>query len=72
MSVSLSSGVPKEVLTTRTQVIEQTRAYVCSQSSFGLHYLEHESLHFTTPTGRVWKVYGSPVSVCSPERDGLC
>ncbi|KAH0830266.1 Metallo-dependent phosphatase-like protein [Lanmaoa asiatica] len=43
-------------------VIEQTRAYVRSQSSFGLHYLEHEPLHFTAPTGRVWKVYGSPAA----------
>lgn len=33
-----------------------------SQLPFGLHYLEHEPLHFTSPTGRVWKVYGSPVS----------
>ncbi|KAF8126532.1 Metallo-dependent phosphatase-like protein [Boletus edulis] len=41
-------------------VIEQTRAYMRSQLRFGLHYLEHEPLHFTAPTGRVWKVYGSP------------
>ena len=27
----------------------------------GIHYLEYESLHFTTHAGRLWKVYGSPV-----------
>ncbi|KAF8431811.1 Metallo-dependent phosphatase-like protein [Boletus edulis BED1] len=41
-------------------VIEQTQAYMRSQLRFGLYYLEHEPLHFTAPTGRVWKVYGSP------------
>lgn len=44
------------------QIIEQSRAYVRSQLPFGLRYLEHEPLHFTAPTGRLWKVYGSPVS----------
>jgi len=45
-----------------SQVIERTRAYVRSQAAFGMHYLEHEPLHITAPTGRVWKVYGSPAA----------
>ena len=28
----------------------------------GMYYLEFESMSVTTPTGRTWKVYGSPVS----------
>ncbi|KAI6043040.1 Metallo-dependent phosphatase-like protein [Pisolithus marmoratus] len=40
----------------------QTRATVRSLASVGLYYLEHESLHFTAPSGRVWKVYGSPAA----------
>ncbi|KAG9318123.1 hypothetical protein JVU11DRAFT_190 [Chiua virens] len=47
---------------TWADMIEQTRAYVHSQVSFGLYYLEHEPLYFTAPTGRVWKVYGSPAA----------
>lgn len=27
-----------------------------------VHYLEYESIEFTTAVGRVWRVYGSPVS----------
>lgn len=33
-----------------------------SSASVGLYYLEHESLHVTSSSGKVWKVYGSPVS----------
>lgn len=28
----------------------------------GIHYLEHEFVQVTTPGGRTWNVYGSPVS----------
>jgi hypothetical protein len=31
----------------------------------GIHYLEHESYDYVTPTGRVYKVYGSPVRLAS-------
>ncbi|KAF9228787.1 Metallo-dependent phosphatase [Gyrodon lividus] len=44
------------------EVIQRARAYVHSQASFGMYYLEHQSLHFTSPSGRVWKVYGSPAA----------
>ncbi|KAI6019633.1 hypothetical protein F5J12DRAFT_480358 [Pisolithus orientalis] len=41
---------------------ERARATVRSLASAGLYYLEHESLHFTAPSGKVWKVYGSPAA----------
>ncbi|KIJ60615.1 hypothetical protein HYDPIDRAFT_183527 [Hydnomerulius pinastri MD-312] len=44
------------------EVIQRARAYVHSQSSSRLHYLEYEPLHFTSPSGRVWRVYGSPAA----------
>jgi hypothetical protein len=44
------------------KVIQRARAYVHSQASFGMFYLEHRPIHVTSPTGRVWKLYGSPVS----------
>lgn len=28
----------------------------------GIHYLQHEPFSFTTASGRLWNVYGSPVS----------
>jgi len=28
----------------------------------GVHYLEYESMHFTTTAGRTWNVYGSPAA----------
>ncbi|KIJ17071.1 hypothetical protein PAXINDRAFT_154486 [Paxillus involutus ATCC 200175] len=42
------------------KVIQRARAYVHSQASFGMFYLEHRPIHVTSPTGRVWKLYGSP------------
>jgi len=44
------------------QLVQRARAMVRGLASQGLYYLEHESLHFTSPSGKVWKIYGSPVS----------
>lgn len=44
------------------ELIQRARATVRSLASAGLYYLEHESLHFTAPSGKVWKVYGSPAA----------
>ncbi|KAI5983778.1 Metallo-dependent phosphatase-like protein [Pisolithus albus] len=48
------------VVLTSFQLIQYARTTVRSLASAGLYYLEHEPLHFTAPSGRVWKVYGSP------------
>ncbi|KAH7919901.1 Metallo-dependent phosphatase [Leucogyrophana mollusca] len=40
--------------------IRHARAYV--RSDAGLHYLEYEAFQFTAPSGRTWKVYGSPAA----------
>ncbi|KAH7889940.1 Metallo-dependent phosphatase-like protein [Phlebopus sp. FC_14] len=42
--------------------IRHAQAYMHSQASVGVYYLEHEPFHFTSPSGRVWKVYGSPAA----------
>jgi len=42
--------------------IGDAQAYVRRQLPFGVHYLEHEPLHFRAPSGKVWKVYGSPAA----------
>ncbi|KAF8833592.1 Metallo-dependent phosphatase [Paxillus ammoniavirescens] len=44
------------------EVIQCARAYVHSQASFGMYYLEHSPIHVTSPSGRVWKLYGSPAA----------
>lgn len=44
------------------QLVQHARAMVRGLASRGLYYLEHEPLHFTSPSGKVWKIYGSPVS----------
>jgi hypothetical protein len=31
-------------------------------SEDGFHYLQHEALTITSPSGREWRIYGSPVS----------
>jgi hypothetical protein len=47
-----------------SQDLESTRSVFLSKrvKEAGIYYLEHESLQFTTQSGRQWKVYGSPVS----------
>ncbi|KAI6116921.1 Metallo-dependent phosphatase-like protein [Pisolithus croceorrhizus] len=47
---------------TASQLIQYARTTVRSLASAGLYYLEHEPLHFTAPSGKVWKVYGSPAA----------
>lgn len=42
------------------ELIQYARTTVRSLASAGLYYLEHEPLYFTGPSGKVWKVYGSP------------
>ncbi|KIK92014.1 hypothetical protein PAXRUDRAFT_148215 [Paxillus rubicundulus Ve08.2h10] len=44
------------------KVIQRARAYVHSQASFGMYYLEHMAIHVTSPSGKVWKLYGSPAA----------
>ncbi|KAL4065335.1 Metallo-dependent phosphatase-like protein [Scleroderma citrinum] len=46
----------------RKQSIQHARAMVRNLASVGFYYLEHESLHFTSPSGKMWKVYGSPAA----------
>ena len=43
--------------------LEKVRERIRSEeiTSKGIQYLEHEPLTITSPTGRRWKVYGSPV-----------
>ncbi|OAX40520.1 Metallo-dependent phosphatase [Rhizopogon vinicolor AM-OR11-026] len=48
-------GIPPEE-------VEQARSYVQSQAAVGLHYLEHEPFQIMSPSGREWKVYGSPAA----------
>lgn len=33
-----------------------------SAKKAGIHYLEYESVQLTTKNGRIWEIYGSPVS----------
>ncbi|KIP08864.1 hypothetical protein PHLGIDRAFT_23270 [Phlebiopsis gigantea 11061_1 CR5-6] len=42
--------------------VEGARARIHSESAkkAGIHYLEYESMSFTTNSGRTWEVYGSP------------
>ncbi|KAG2149321.1 Metallo-dependent phosphatase-like protein [Suillus clintonianus] len=42
--------------------VQQARTYVRSQAGAGLYYLEHERFRFMLPSGREWKVYGSPAA----------
>ncbi|KIM57089.1 hypothetical protein SCLCIDRAFT_131263 [Scleroderma citrinum Foug A] len=43
-------------------LVQHARAMVRGLASRGLYYLEHEPLHFTSPSGKVWKIYGSPAA----------
>jgi len=45
--------------------VDAGRALVRSQElrDSGIHYLEHQSFCFTTPSGREWIVYGSPAAL---------
>ncbi|KAF9234760.1 Metallo-dependent phosphatase [Melanogaster broomeanus] len=45
-----------------TRLIQRARAYMHSHESVGMYYIEHEPLQFTSPSGRVWKAYGSPAA----------
>ncbi|KAG1819509.1 Metallo-dependent phosphatase-like protein [Suillus subaureus] len=42
--------------------VQQARTYVRSQAAAGLYYIEHEPFRFMLPSGREWKVYGSPAA----------
>ncbi|KAG1749090.1 Metallo-dependent phosphatase-like protein [Suillus paluster] len=42
--------------------VHRARTYVRSQAAAGLHYLEHQPFRFMMPSGREWKVYGSPAA----------
>ncbi|KAI6164301.1 Metallo-dependent phosphatase-like protein [Pisolithus thermaeus] len=52
----------RAAMLTASQLIQYARTTVRSLASAGLYYLEHEPLHFTAPSGKVWKVYGSPAA----------
>lgn len=47
-----------------TIALQEIRQRMCSAElkSKGIHYLEHESLTITVPSGRAWKLYGSPAA----------
>jgi len=42
--------------------VHHARSYVRSQAATGLHYLEHEAFRIMSPSGREWKVHGSPAA----------
>ncbi|EIW85373.1 Metallo-dependent phosphatase [Coniophora puteana RWD-64-598 SS2] len=45
------------------QDIEEARAYIHGKSKKkGLHYLEHSPFSFKSPSGREWKMHGSPAA----------
>jgi hypothetical protein len=46
------------------QELVAIREYVKGEAmkKANVHYLEYESIEFTTASGRAWRVYGSPVS----------
>ncbi|TRM59384.1 Metallo-dependent phosphatase-like protein [Schizophyllum amplum] len=44
------------------RVLEEQRMCSAELKSKGIHYLEHESLTITVPSGRAWKLYGSPAA----------
>jgi len=50
-------------INTSLKEVEEARAYIFGKDvkDAGIHYLEHQSFHFTTASGKQWKVYGSPV-----------
>ncbi|KZP23707.1 Metallo-dependent phosphatase [Athelia psychrophila] len=47
-----------------SEMIDTGKAMVRSEAmrDAGIHYLEYESLRFTTAAGREWSVYGSPAA----------
>lgn len=48
---------------------DYTSARELLSSLRSVNYLEYGTVCFTTAAGRMWEVYGSPVSVVQDERD---
>jgi hypothetical protein len=48
----------------QVQELVAIREYIRGEAmkKANVHYLEYESVEFTTIAGKTWKVYGSPVS----------
>lgn len=65
LEVSVESNILKYDLDkTAFKDAEEARTMIRSQAvrNAGIHYLEYESLELQTSSGKVWKIYGSPVS----------